>query len=45
LSEDILGRRREAVIGYQKYLELASSKDAKEIAFTRQRIQELERAL
>jgi predicted NAD/FAD-binding protein len=43
LSEDILGRRLEAVKNYRKYLEFASSQDAKEIAFIRQRIQELER--
>jgi tetratricopeptide (TPR) repeat protein len=45
LSEDILGRRREAVNHYRKYLELAPPQAAKEIAFARQRIQELERAL
>ena len=44
LSEDILGRRREAVNNYRKYLELASPQATKEIAFARQRIQELERA-
>jgi hypothetical protein len=45
LSEDILGRPREAVSDYRKRLELASSKDSKEIALVRQRIQELERWL
>jgi tetratricopeptide (TPR) repeat protein len=46
LSEDILKRRHEAVNSYRKFLEFMSSQvDVKEIAFVRQRIQELERAL
>jgi tetratricopeptide (TPR) repeat protein len=45
ISEDVLGRRREAVNNYRRYLELASPTDAKKIAFIRQRMQELERAL
>jgi hypothetical protein len=45
LSEDILKRRREAVNNYRRFLEFTSSQDVKEIAFVRQRIQELEREL